>query len=48
MALLSLRNVSLAFGGSPILDGVSLQVEPGTGFASWGETAPASPPCFTS
>ncbi len=29
MALLSLRNVSLAFGGSPILDGVSLQVEPG-------------------
>jgi ABC transport system ATP-binding/permease protein len=29
MALLSLRNVTLAFGGAPLLDGVSLQVERG-------------------
>jgi ATP-binding cassette subfamily F protein uup len=29
MALLSLRNVTLAFGGAPLLDGASLQVERG-------------------
>ena len=29
MALLSLRNITLAFGGPPLLDGVSLQLEPG-------------------
>ncbi len=29
MALLSLRNLTLAFGGRPILDGASLQIEPG-------------------
>ncbi len=29
MALLTLRNLAIAFGGSPILDGVDLQVEPG-------------------
>jgi ABC transport system ATP-binding/permease protein len=29
MALLSLRNVSLAFGGPPLLDQVELQIEPG-------------------
>ncbi len=29
MALLTLRNVSLAFGGAPLLDGVNLQIEPG-------------------
>ena len=29
MALLSLRNVTLAFGGPPLLDGVNLQLEPG-------------------
>jgi ATP-binding cassette subfamily F protein uup len=29
LALLSLRNITLAFGGPPLLDGVSLQLEPG-------------------
>ena len=29
MALLTLRNLTIAFGGPPILDGVDLQVEPG-------------------
>ncbi len=29
MALLNMRNVSLAFGGPPIFDGISLQLEPG-------------------
>ncbi len=29
MALLSLRNITLAFGGPPIFDGISLQIEPG-------------------
>jgi ATP-binding cassette subfamily F protein uup len=29
VALLTLRNLAIAFGGSPILDGVDLQVEPG-------------------
>ncbi len=29
MALLTLRNVTLAFGGAPLLDGVNLQIEPG-------------------
>ncbi len=29
MALLTLRNVSLAFGAAPLLDGIDLQIEPG-------------------
>jgi ABC transport system ATP-binding/permease protein len=29
MPIVSLREVSLAFGGAPLLDGVSLQIEPG-------------------
>ncbi|MDH5786529.1 MAG: ATP-binding cassette domain-containing protein [Chromatiales bacterium] len=29
MALLTLRNVSLAFGGAPLLDGIDLKIEPG-------------------
>jgi ATP-binding cassette subfamily F protein uup len=29
MALLTLRNVTLSFGGPPLLDGVNLQIEPG-------------------
>ena len=29
MALLSLRNVSLAFGGPKLLDQVNLEIEPG-------------------
>jgi len=29
MALLTLRNVSLSFGGPPLLDGIDLQIEPG-------------------
>ncbi|MCM2358586.1 MAG: ATP-binding cassette domain-containing protein [Geobacteraceae bacterium] len=29
MALISLRNISLAFGGPPLLDGINLQLEPG-------------------
>jgi ABC transport system ATP-binding/permease protein len=29
VALLALRNVTIAFGGSPILDGITLQIEPG-------------------
>jgi ABC transport system ATP-binding/permease protein len=29
MALLTLRNVTLAFGGPPLLDGIDLQIEPG-------------------
>lgn len=29
VALLALRNITMAFGGSPVLDGVDLQVEPG-------------------
>ncbi len=29
MALLTLRNVTLAFGGAPLLDGINLQIEPG-------------------
>jgi ATP-binding cassette subfamily F protein uup len=29
MALMTLRNVTLAFGGPPLLDGVNLQIEPG-------------------
>jgi len=29
MALLTLRNVTLAFGGPPLLDGINLQIEPG-------------------
>ncbi len=29
MALLTLRNVSLAFGGDPLLDGIDLKIEPG-------------------
>ncbi len=29
MPLLTLRNISLAFGGPPLLDGVNLQIEPG-------------------
>lgn len=29
MALLTLRNVTLSFGGPPLLDGVDLQIEPG-------------------
>jgi len=29
MALLTLRNVSLSFGGPPLLDGINLQIEPG-------------------
>ena len=29
MALLTIRNVSLAFGGPPLFDGINLQIEPG-------------------
>lgn len=29
MALISLRNITLAFGGPPLLDGINLQIEPG-------------------
>ncbi|MFH1026689.1 MAG: ATP-binding cassette domain-containing protein [Pseudomonadota bacterium] len=29
MALISLRNITVAFGGPPIFDGISLQIEPG-------------------
>jgi ATP-binding cassette subfamily F protein uup len=29
MALMTLRNVTLAFGGPPLLDGINLQIEPG-------------------
>ena len=29
MALISLRNITLAFGGPPIFDGINLQIEPG-------------------
>ncbi|MDD5285036.1 MAG: ATP-binding cassette domain-containing protein [Desulfuromonadaceae bacterium] len=29
MALISLRNITLAFGGPPLFDGISLQIEPG-------------------
>ncbi|HEY9147803.1 MAG TPA: ATP-binding cassette domain-containing protein, partial [Gammaproteobacteria bacterium] len=29
MALMTLRNVTLSFGGAPLLDGVDLQIEPG-------------------
>ncbi len=29
MALLTLRNISLAFGAAPLLDGIDLQIEPG-------------------
>ncbi|MGM0594090.1 MAG: ATP-binding cassette ATPase Uup [Pseudomonadota bacterium] len=29
MALLTLRNVTLSFGGPPLLDGIDLQIEPG-------------------
>ena len=29
MALMTLRNITLAFGGPPLLDGVNLQIEPG-------------------
>ncbi|MGD9873239.1 MAG: ATP-binding cassette domain-containing protein [Kiritimatiellia bacterium] len=29
MALLSLQNIRMAFGGQPLLDGVTLQIEPG-------------------
>ncbi|MDD2852841.1 MAG: ATP-binding cassette domain-containing protein [Desulfuromonadaceae bacterium] len=29
MALISLRNITLAFGGPPVFDGISLQIEPG-------------------
>ena len=29
MALLSLRNITLAYGGPPLLDGINLQLEPG-------------------
>ncbi len=29
MALISLRNITLAFGGPPLLDGTNLQIEPG-------------------
>ncbi|MBP2678142.1 MAG: transporter related protein, partial [Deltaproteobacteria bacterium] len=29
MALLSLREIRVAFGGPPLLDGASLQIEPG-------------------
>ncbi len=29
MALLTLRDISLAFGGHPLLDGINLQLEPG-------------------
>ena len=29
MALLSLRNITIAFGGPPLLDGVNLRIEPG-------------------
>lgn len=29
MALLSLRNITLAFGGPPLFDGINLQIEPG-------------------
>ena len=29
MALITLRNITLAFGGPPLFDGVSLQIEAG-------------------
>ena len=29
MALISLQNVSLSFGGLPVLDGISMQIEAG-------------------
>jgi ATP-binding cassette subfamily F protein uup len=29
MALISLRNITLAFGGPPLFDGINLQIEPG-------------------
>ena len=29
MALLSLRDIRVAFGGPPLIDGASLQIEPG-------------------
>ena len=29
MALISLQNISLSFGGLPVLDGISMQIEAG-------------------
>jgi ATP-binding cassette subfamily F protein uup len=29
VALISLRNITLAFGGPPLFDGINLQIEPG-------------------
>jgi ATP-binding cassette subfamily F protein uup len=29
VALISLRSITLAFGGPPIFDGINLQIEPG-------------------
>ena len=46
MALLSLRNVSLAFGGPKLLDQVELQIEPGDGSACWVEMARGRAPCY--
>ena len=29
MALITIRDITLAFGGPPLFDGISLQIEPG-------------------
>ena len=42
MALVSMRGVSLAFGGPTLLDRVDWQVERGNGLASSAVTARAS------
>jgi len=45
MALLSLRDIRVAFGGPPLLEGASLQVEPGDRISLLGRNGTGNPPC---
>jgi len=44
VALITLRNITLAFGGPPLFDGVSLQIEAGDRLCLLGRNGTASRP----
>lgn len=43
--LIDCRDAALGYEGRPIWEHLSFRVRRGIIFASWGTTAPASPPC---
>ena len=46
MVLIGMRDVSWAFDDPPLLEGISFQIERGSGSACWSATVRVNPRCF--